>query len=66
MSALTYDPAHYRQCPVCAAELGTPCLSLSGFVVADGVAVGLEGAQIAALADRPHDGRPLRAEASRG
>lgn len=51
---LTYDPARYRQCPVCAAGLGQPCLSLTGYD-ADG--------PVSVPADRPHGGRQLRSAA---
>lgn len=57
---------HFQACPVCSAELGKPCIERSGFVVADGVAVGLEGVQVETEADRSHGGRQLRAESRRG
>lgn len=49
-----FDWSRYRQCPVCAAGLGKPCLTLSG-VDADG--------PVSVVADRPHGGRELRAGA---
>jgi hypothetical protein len=58
-----YEPGDYRKCPACAAEIGDPCLILSGFVVADGVAIGLEGGFVAVPSDRPHGSRKLRAGA---
>lgn len=45
----------YRKCEACFAELGQPCLSLSGYAANSG-----SGAMVAVEADRPHDGRPLR------
>lgn len=46
-----FDWSRYRQCTVCAAGLGKPCLRLSGFD-ADG--------PVAVVADRPHGGRKQR------
>lgn len=51
-----YEPANYRQCPVCFADLGRPCLVLSGRRVNSEY-------QVVATdepRDRPHTGRELR------
>jgi hypothetical protein len=45
------DWARWRACPVCFAELGQPCLTLSGFTAAGPVSV---------AAERPHGGRKER------
>lgn len=50
------DWSRYRKCPVCFAELGEPCLELSG--------LSATGGPVAAETDRPHGGRPLRAGVS--
>lgn len=52
------DWARYRQCPACIAELGQPCMELSGLSEKNG--------PVQIEADRPHGGRPLRSEARRG
>lgn len=52
-----YEPSRYRKCPVCAAELGDPCLELSGLTE--------RGGPVIVEADRPHNGRKLRAVSSR-
>jgi hypothetical protein len=43
----------YQKCPVCSAELGKPCFSVTG--MAPG------GTAVIQFADRPHSGRQLRA-----
>lgn len=48
-----YEPTSYRKCPACAAEIGEPCLSMSGWNL---------GA-VLVIADRPHGSRKLRAGA---
>jgi hypothetical protein len=50
------DWSRYVKCPHCYAELGRPCLALSGVD---------ESGMVSAEAPRPHGGRKLRA-ASRG
>lgn len=55
----TVDWSRYLKCPACGAELGVPCLVLSGYVAGQGVPV-------AVLADRPHGGRKLRKAVDRG
>lgn len=42
----------YRKCDMCGAQIGEPCMALSGYN-ADG--------SIKIVADRPHSGRKLRA-----
>lgn len=46
----------FQACPVCGAELGKPCLAMSGQD---------ESGLVAVAAPRPHGGRKLRAGASR-
>jgi hypothetical protein len=60
-AAPAVDWARFQQCPGCGANLGQPCVQLSGFVVTAGVAVGLEGGTVEVPADRPHGGRKQRA-----
>jgi hypothetical protein len=48
----------YRKCDACFAELGEPCLVLSGYTANSG-----SGAVAVVAADRPHGGRVLRAGA---
>ncbi len=54
---MTVDWSAYRACPHCFAELGKPCLLLSG---------SRGGTAVAVEAERPHGGRKLRAVNSRG
>jgi hypothetical protein len=56
VSAQVVDWGFYQQCLHCFAELGRPCLRMSGW--SGGVAVAIE-------ADRPHGARKLRAGATR-
>ncbi len=58
---MSTDWDRYQACPVCFAELGKPCVDLFGFVVDDGLAMGLEGVRITSEAAEPHTGRKLRA-----
>jgi len=52
---MTVDWAAYQKCSqVCGAELGKPCLALSGFVVEGNVTIAVE-------AEEPHSPRELRA-----
>lgn len=46
------DWSRYQKCPACFAELGKPCLALSGQD---------ESGLVAVAAPRPHGGRKLRA-----
>lgn len=48
-----YEPGDYQKCPACFADLGKPCLSMSGWHLGT----------VVVLADRPHAGRKLRAGA---
>jgi hypothetical protein len=48
---VTVEWESYRQCQVCFAALGEPCLSLSGWYAGD----------VQVEADKPHTGRKLRA-----
>lgn len=50
----TIDWERYQQCPVCFAELGKPCMDMTGFNAARGV-------HDVELAAEPHTGRKLRA-----
>lgn len=54
------DWGDYQKCDVCGALLGEPCSKLSGYVVNSG-----SGAGVFVMADAPHTGRKLRAEAAR-
>lgn len=54
MSAV--DWSRYQQCPVCAAELGHACRSLTGFAAAGGF--------LSTETKRAHGGRKLRAGAA--
>jgi hypothetical protein len=44
----------FQKCPVCPAELGKPCLKMSGFVVEGAVTIAVE-------AEEPHSSRKPRA-----
>jgi hypothetical protein len=50
--------ADFQKCPVCFAELGKPCLTLSG-------GVAFESSPVEVEADEPHTTRKLRAESAR-
>ena len=51
------DWSRFQKCPACYAELGKPCLAMSGRD---------ESGLVAVEAERPHGGRKLRAGADRG
>jgi hypothetical protein len=52
---VSVDWESYQKCDVCPAELGKPCVKLSGWHLAS----------IVIQADEPHSTRKLRAEAAR-